>query len=322
MIRAEQHRHDGPRAAVLEQLTRWAIADGWGGRGPTAYAARAVQAASKGDSDGFRAAVANLAAHDGPSSRAAMLHAVLCGETDVTPDALAGNDGLCSLYRTAAGRDVGVDVAEITTSHGLRLRAEYTGAAYQTTVLVEDTPGRSDVLASGTVLASSATQALWIAAKREHAVQGLDRTDVAMVHHQIVRLDQLTGLTLEPAGQGPGEPGDRWAATVTRVTGRDLRSEPGWPALAATLDSAASAGWDVQRRLPAVADSAPPLTHGWASQELAHRVMRACPDAVPAERRTAQVSPAEPTTTGQQREAAEYAATRRRSPERGPMVGR
>ena len=106
--------HDVPSPAVLEQIARWAVADEWSGRGPADYAAGAVHAASEGTPEHFRAAVANLAEHDGPGSRAAALHATLWGNIDAALPALADNDGLRALLRTAAQQAEGRDVAEIT----------------------------------------------------------------------------------------------------------------------------------------------------------------------------------------------------------------
>lgn len=325
MTRADHSLHDVPSAAVLEQITRWAIADGWSGRGPSDYAAGAVQAADEGSPEDFHAAVANLAEHDEPGSQAANLQASLWGNGDAVHFAVADNEGLRALYRTAAQRADGVDMAEIATPNGLRLRAEQTGEAYQTAVLVEDEPGRSDLLASSTVVAATATDALRAAAAREHAVHGLDQADLHEVDQQLARLEQLTSQPDNPAGPGPGEqpePGDKWATLVAAATGEDLHTQPGWTTLAATLDRAANAGWDVEQQLPAVAAAAPLPTHGSAPHDLAYRVMDACPDAVPPTPSVAQINGTEVSATGRQREAAERAISPTPAPERGPTVGR
>src|SRR5579875_2462361 len=134
--------HDVPSPAVLEQITRWAVAGEWSGRDPSDYAAGAVHAASAGTPEHFRAAVANLAEHDGPGSRAAALQMTLWGNVDAALPALADNEGLRALLRTAAQQAEGRDIAEIVTPTGVRLRAEQTGEAYQTAVFVEDVAGR------------------------------------------------------------------------------------------------------------------------------------------------------------------------------------
>lgn len=311
--------HDVPSAAVLEQITRWAVADAWSGRGPSDYAAGAVHAAGEGSPEHFRAAVANLAEHDGPGSRAAALLATLWGNVDAALPALADNEGLRALLRTAARQAEGVDLAEIAIPNGLRLRAEQTGEAYQTAVLVEDAPDRSDVLTSSTIAAATATDALRAAAEREHALHGLDHTDLQLVDQQLARLEQLTSTHPNTAAATDSEPQAQWANTVTQITGRDLRGEPGWTALAATLDRAAAAGWDVAGQLPATVAQAPLPTHGSVSHDLAYRVMEACPDAVPPAPSVAQINGTE---GGRQREATERAIRPTPAPDRGLTVGR
>lgn len=315
--------HDVPSRTVVEQIVRWAVADEWSGRGPADYAAGAVYASAEGSPEHFRAAVASLAEHDGPDSRAALLQATLWGNVDAALSALADNEGLRALLRTAARRQDGRDVAEIATPNGLRLRAEQTGEAYQTAVLVEDTPGRSDMLASSTIPAASVTEALRAAAQREHAVNGLDETDLQLVDQQLARLEQITRShpNIPAAAAEPG-PGGRWVDTVAKVTGRDLRGEPGWSTLAATLDRAAAAGWDVAGQLAGVVAESPLPTNGSVSHDLAYRVMDACPDAVPPPPSVTQINGIESPSTGRQREAAERAIARAPAPSRPPTVGR
>jgi hypothetical protein len=316
--------HDVHSAAVLEQITRWAVADNWSDElsGETQKVVWAAEAAGR---EHFVGALASLAEHDGQGSRAAMLHATLQGNVDLIGHALADNEGLRSLYRTTAERAQGIDMAEIATPNGLRLRAEQTGEAYQTAVLVEDAPGRSDVLASSTITAATATDALRTAAQREHAVHGLDHTDLQLVDLQLARLDYLAAIetALPGAAAAPDpQPHAPWADTVTQIAGRDLRGEPDWTTLAATLDRAAAAGWDVAGQLPAAAAQAPLPTHGSVSHDLAYRVMDACPDSVPPAPSIAQINGTEVASTGRQREAAERAIRPTPAPDRGPTVGR
>lgn len=316
--------HDVLSPAVLEQITRWAVADEWSGRGPSDYAAGAVHAASEGSPAHFRAALANLAEHDGSGSRAAALQATLWGNVDAALPALADNEGLRALLRTAAQQADGRDVAEIATPNRLRLRAEQTGESYETAVLVEDVPGRRDVLASGPVTAPSAADALRTAAEREHAVHGLDHRDLQLVTEQLARLEQLARGSDTPAPPATQQPARaaRWVDVVTQATGHDLRGEPGWSTLAETLDRAAAAGWDVAGQLGATVAKAPLPTHGSVSQDLAYRVMDACPDAVPPPPSVAQINGVEAVSTGRQREAAERAIARPPDPGRSPTVGR
>jgi|ThiBio_1000_plan_1041568.scaffolds.fasta_scaffold02828_7 hypothetical protein len=392
--------HDVRGAAVLEQITRWAVVDNWSDA-LSGEAQKVVQAAQTGGLEYFVGTLATLAEHEGHGSRASMLHATLHGNVDLIGHALADNEGLRSLYRTTAERAQGIDMAEITTPNGLRLRAEQTGEAYQTAVVVEDAPGRSDVLANNTITAATATDALRTAAQREHAVHGLDRTDLQLVDQQLARLDYLTTIEAALPGAPPAAqsvdtimqvtgrdlhshvavsntvqtregrrltedsmptapssetystrmeaelgqrlgvqfsgrpdaspqapdadsatPSDRWSAVVTAATGRDLRGEPGWTGLAATLDRAAAAGWDAAGQLPATVAQAPLPTHGSVSHDLAYRVMDACPDAVPAAPSVAQINGTGAASTGRQREAAERAIRPTPAPDRGPTVGR
>lgn len=316
--------HDVRSAAVLEQITRWAVADNWS-QERSGESRRAVWAAETAGHEQFVGALATLAERDGHGSRAAMLHATVQGNADLIGHALADNEGLRALYRTTAERAQGIDMAEIATPNGLRLRAEHTGVEYQTAVLVEDAPGCSDVLASSTIPAATATEALRTAALREHAAHGLDHTDLQMVERQLARLDYLDAIDVTlpgPAKAPDSQPHAQWVDTVTQVTGRDLRGEPGWTTLAATLDRAASAGWDVAGQLPATVAQAPLPSNGSASHDLAYRVMDGCRDAAPPPPGAAQINGTEAASTGRQREAAERAIARAPDPNRPPTVGR
>jgi hypothetical protein len=315
--------------ATTEQLLRWKAID-WE---PTNYyrateldeqlRGAVITAARAGTRDEFAQALGQLVNAWGKWNGAYFMSNALHGDQLAVEAALESNPDLQALHRTVAERAGGRDVAEVATSNGLRLRAEQTGEAYETAVLVEDTPGRSDVLASGTVVASSATEALRFAAEREHAVHGLDRTDLGLIERQLARLEQLTGPNHDSPGPENTEPGaDRWAGVVLTATGQDLRAEQGWAALVATLERAASAGWDVQQQLPTVASAAPLLAHGSSSHELAYRVMDACPAAVPPAPSVAQINGTEPTPTGRQREAADRAIARAPATDRAPTVGR
>lgn len=316
--------HNLHSAAVLEQITRWAVADNWRDE-PSGDTQQAVRAAETAGREHFVGALASLAEHDGHGSRAAMLHATLQGNVDLIGHALADNEGLRSLYRTTAERAQGIDMAEIATPNGLRLRAEQTGQGYETAVLVEDAPGHSDILASSTITAATATDALRTAARHEHAVHGLDHTDLQLIDQQLTRLDYLDAvgqaLPAAPASPDP-QPHMQWADTVAQAAGRDLRGEPGWTTLAATLDRAADAGWDVTGQLPATVAESPLPTHGPVSLDLAYRVMDACPGAVPPAPSVAQINGAEPAASGRQREAVERAIRPTPTPDRGPSVGR
>lgn len=312
--------------ATVEQLLRWQMRDSWAGSSagtPLDVAAQAAVEAAEDTPDQFARAVSELARHSAPASTAYLVDQALQGDPASLEVALEHNAGLQSLHRTVAQRAEGADVGEIATMNGLRLRAEHTGEAYQTVVFVGEAPGRSDVLAGGTVAAGSATQALRIAAEREHAAHGLDQTDVRMIDQQVARLEQLIAPDGAETGRDTAGPTtNRWAATVAQTVGEDLHADPGWATLAPVLDRAASAGWDVAAQLPAVAAAAPLTAHGSVAHELAYRVMDACPDAVPPPPSVAQINGTEPASTGRQREVAERAIAPAPAPSRPPTVSR
>ncbi len=89
------------------------------------------------------------------------------------------------------------------------------------------------------------------------------------------------GLESEPGGDR--EPAGRtWEVLAQRIDPRLLRG-PDWPPLAAALDRAAAVGYDVARRLPALAAAAP-LPDRHPARELHWRLLDDCPAAVPGRR--------------------------------------
>jgi hypothetical protein len=73
-----------------------------------------------------------------------------------------------------------------------------------------------------------------------------------------------------------------WEGLAERIDAR-LLLEPDWPPLTAALDRAAAAGYDVTRRLPALAAAAPlPARH--RARELHWRLLEDCPAALPTHR--------------------------------------
>jgi hypothetical protein len=61
----------------------------------------------------------------------------------------------------------------------------------------------------------------------------------------------LPGPDQSPTAPTAGQPGeDRWYDTVRRIAGEAVVQDPGWPGLAAGLDRALAAGWDVPTHLP------------------------------------------------------------------------
>ncbi|MGY1631892.1 hypothetical protein ACI784_09335 [Geodermatophilus sp. SYSU D01186] len=88
-----------------------------------------------------------------------------------------------------------------------------------------------------------------------------------------------TELESEPDdGDQPAAP-PAWEPVAERIDPR-LRHGPDWPPLAAALDRAAAAGYDVAGRLPALATAAP-LPYRHPARELHWRLLDDCPAALP-----------------------------------------
>ncbi len=94
-----------------------------------------------------------------------------------------------------------------------------------------------------------------------------------------VRILQIAGeLESEPADD-PTAPRRTWEAIAESIHPRLVRG-PDWAPLAAALDRAAAAGYDVARRLPALAAGAP-LPDRHPARELHWRLLEDCPAALP-----------------------------------------
>ena len=369
-------------AGMVEQLLRWEAMD-WAqfdsqDEDWIREASLTITSAASGTYEQFSDALENLAWGTSSDSTVGRMERALHGDVQAIESATASNISISALLRTVTERAAGADIAEIATPNGLRLRAEHTGEAYQTAVLVEDTPGRSDLLSTGTIVAASAAQALRAAAGREHAAHGLDGTDLRQIDQQLARLQQLLGGFPERATTSPYEgnadtydlvrqqrQSDRDVAAghyhglsdamssvtptaaganhmqvaappldvkaireaaarlevASTVSGRDLQNDPAVVTLAETLKRAAAAGWDLAAELPAVISQSP-LDQRHPAQDLAYRVMDACPGAVPPTPSAAQLNGIEATSSGRQPEAAERAIRPSPAPDRGPAVGR
>ncbi|SFP63382.1 hypothetical protein SAMN05660464_3778 [Geodermatophilus dictyosporus] len=108
------------------------------------------------------------------------------------------------------------------------------------------------------------------------ATSGEERRAVA------ARILQIAG-GLESEPDGDREPAGRaWEVLAARIDPR-LVCGPDWPPLAAALDRAAAAGYDVAGRLPALAAVAP-LPDRHPARELHWRLLDDCPAATPRRR--------------------------------------
>jgi hypothetical protein len=241
MTVADHDIHSAPGRGAVEQIARWAIADRPDVWATEPAGAAAVEAAAHGSPHEFRVALADLAAHTGPGSPARDLLAAIWGNGDAAQLALGDHEDLRALYRTAAHRSVGLDVAEIATTHGLTLRAEASGEDYQTQVLVESAPGHHDVLTSRTVATPSAGEALRAAALLEHEANGLDDYDLRLIVVQLDRLEQLIASGRRPTEreEPAGVAAERATAHANLQRSEQVRDElrrdlpgtlPAWPA--------------------------------------------------------------------------------------------
>ncbi len=92
-------------------------------------------------------------------------------------------------------------------------------------------------------------------------------------------LQMASALESEPDDRGREPSHQTWEVLAERIDPR-LVSGPDWPPLAAALDRAAAAGYDVASQLPARA-RAGPLPDRHPARELHWRLLDHCPAAVP-----------------------------------------
>jgi hypothetical protein len=227
-----------------------------------------------------------------------------------------------ALLDTLLARQAGEDVATIATDRGLILHATPVDPrqVYDVRVIEQDRAGRQHALLGARLPAATAVDALSAALDSKLPDIVLDAADRAAFDEQVSHLhaalrqasativpEQIAALMQgapEREAAAPRIPDDlqrphtrledltpptrRWEPVVCAAAGEAVIADAGWPGLAAGLDRAAAAGWDVTANLPRlVAQRELPTTR--QTQELYCRLVDACEAAAP----TATVSVAE-----------------------------
>lgn len=199
---------------------------------------------------------------------------------------------------TLLARAAGHDVAAAATDTGMVISAQAIDPerSYQTRLdhlTGKGTPATAP-LTSWVVGADSATAALSLLIDNERRGGGLDPVDAAALEEQLNQLE--TAMNPSPPGAaGPdatdaaevhlppssADPAQRWAGIARQAAGPAVRDDLGWPGLAAGLDRADAAGWDVAEKLPGLVQQAQmPDRH--PARELYYRLMNDCEAAMPA----------------------------------------
>jgi hypothetical protein len=227
-----------------------------------------------------------------------------------------------ALLDTLLARQAGEDVATIATDRGLILHATPVdpGQVYDVRVIEQDRAGRQHALLGARLPAVTAVDALSAALDSKlpdivldaadraafdeqagHLHAALRQASAAIVPEQIAALMQGAREREAAVPRIPDDlqrprtrledltpPTRRWEPVVRAAAGEAVIADAGWPGLAAGLDRAAAAGWDVNSNLPRlVAQRELPTRR--QTQELYCRLVDACEAAAP----TATVSVAE-----------------------------
>lgn len=168
---------------------------------------------------------------------------------------------------TLIARAAGHDVAAAATDTGLVINAQAIDPerSYQARLdhlMANGTPAPAQ-LASWVVEAESATDALALLIDNERRSGGLDLVDVAALEDQLTQLEAAmtstapetadlatTEVAAEQVPQVGTDPAERWAGIAREAAGPVVVEDLGWLGLAAGLDRADAAGWDVASNLP------------------------------------------------------------------------
>ena len=300
-----------------------------------------VNAAEEGSSEQLRKALAALSHREDrymQRSESRHLIAALDGDLGSLGYMVVHSESLMALSRTAAKRAMGVDMVEVATTDGLHVLATAVdpGANYEVRILVPaaadatprrlnpaamadgrlwdyDTDTERATLTSSVVAATSAHEALRAAVSTELEIGGLGRRDARELITQVERAETLesartgvggvTAVTAQGVDAGPTRGLDRWAGLVSDLVDANVVHDPGWPSLAAALDRAHEAGWDVPANLPRLAHQTPLPRDPCA--ELQYRVMIACPQAIPTPSSTSHTDAPAAQSSGRARQEAE-----------------
>ncbi|MCW2632712.1 MAG: uncharacterized protein JWR88_1674 [Pseudonocardia sp.] len=234
---------------------------------------------------------------------------------------------------TLLARATGYDVAAAATNTGLVISAQAIdpGRSYDTRLSYLTADGKSSEVAGGRVDAESAPQALTLLIGNERRSGGLDLVDVAALEEQLTQLDAAlhasqpkTTHVVEDVNVAPtqqvtvvsDDPAQRWAGVAREAGGQAVLEDLGWPGLAAGLDRAEAAGWDVATNLPRlVQQDEVPDRH--PARELYYRLMNDCEAAMPPVPTVADINGTAPVVTTEARQRAELSM-----PQQSHAVGR
>jgi len=113
-----------------------------------------------------------------------------------------------------------------------------------------------------------------------------------------------TQVAAEQVPQAGTDPAERWAGIAREAVGPAVVEDLGWPGLAAGLDRADAAGWDVASNLPRlVQQDEMPDRH--PARELYYRLMNDCEAAIPPVPSVADINGTAPAVTTEARQRAE-----------------
>jgi len=223
---------------------------------------------------------------------------------------------------TLLARAAGYDVAAAATDTGLVISAHAIdpGRSYDTRLSYLTADGQSSEVAGGRVDAESAPQALTLLIGNERRSGGLDLVDVAALEEQLTQLDaalhasqpettthvveDVDAAATQQVTVASDDPAQRWAGLARQAGGQAVLDDLGWPGLAAGLDRAEAAGWDVATKLPRLVQQEG-MPDRRPARELYYRLMNDCEAAMPPVPTVADISATAPAVTTEARQRAE-----------------
>jgi len=201
--------------------------------------------------------------------------------------------GLAPSNATTPNTDVAADTAG--TLNGERVRVHTTNGGVVEGNGYRNGPNNTFPIV---VLDGRTTEARWISPNRIASVEVIadappGKVAVGVPPAAVVDADEL-------------DPAERWASVVRDAAGPGVLEDVAWPRLAAALDRAQSAGWDVAANLPGLVEQGT-LPERRAARELRCRLMVECEATLPAGPRSHAAASAGPAVTSEARQRAEQA---------------